>query len=209
MVIITIDGNIGCGKTGVLNYLHKNYKYPIDLEPIDCWQKHLTKIYNKENVENSTLSNIFNFQVRIWLDRCWIQNKIETNLILVERSPSFIKNVFIKNAINDNEITYDESQILDYLHKKTDYLWNTNIYIYLHSNPNSCLNRITKRNRISEDKIKIDYLEKIHNLHELHINNMIVKYNNQHIYVINVENKTIQMIANEVNEIIKKYKKHI
>ena len=38
---------------------------------------------------------------------------------------------------------------------------------------------------------------------------MIVKYNNQHIYVINVENKTIQMIANEVNEIIKKYKKHI
>lgn len=205
MVIITIDGNIGCGKTGVLNYLHKNYKYPIDLEPVDNWQKYLNKIYNKEKNENSNLSNIFNFQVRIWLDRCWIQNKIETDIILVERSPSFIKNIFIKNAINDQEITHDESDILNYLHKKTDYLWKNNVYIYLQSNPSSCLNRIIKRNRVSEDKITIKYLEKIHNLHETHYNNMLNDKNND-IYIINVENKTIQTIANEVNDIIKKFK---
>lgn len=201
MVIITVDGNIGCGKTGVLNFLHKNYKYPIDLEPVDNWQKHLNKIYNKENNDNSELSNIFNFQVRIWLDRCWIQNKIETNVILVERSPNFIRNVFIKNAINDKEISENESEILDYLHKKTDYLWENNIYIYLQSSPESCLNRIKKRNRVSEDKISIEYLEKIHNLHEIHYKNML----NYKIYIINVENKTIQMIANEVNEIVKNY----
>ena len=108
MVIITIDGNIGCGKTGVLNYLHKNYKYAIDLEPVDNWQKHLNRIYNEEKDENSKSSNIFDFQVRIWLDRCWIQTKIETNIILVERSPSFINNVFIKNAINCKHITEKE-----------------------------------------------------------------------------------------------------
>jgi len=201
MVIITIDGNIGCGKTGVLNYLHKNYKYAIDLEPVDNWQKHLNKIYNKENDKNLKLSNIFDFQVRIWLDRCWIQTKIEANVILVERSPSFIRNVFIKNAINCKDITENESEILDYLHKKTDYLWQNNIYIYLQSNPSSCLVRIKKRNRISEDKISIEYLEQINNLHEFHYNNMINKSN---IYIINVENKTIQMIANEINDIVKK-----
>ena len=171
------------------------------MEPVDNWQKHLNKIYNKENNDNSELSNIFNFQVRIWLDRCWIQNKIETNVILVERSPNFIKNVFIKNAINDKEITENESEILDYLHKKTDYLWENNIYIYLQSSPESCLNRIKKRNRVSEDKITIEYLEKIHELHEIHYKNML----NCMIYIINVENKTIQMIANEVNEIVKNY----
>jgi deoxyadenosine/deoxycytidine kinase len=206
MVILTIDGNIGCGKTGVLNHLHKNYKYPIDLEPVDNWQKHLNLIYNNENSENLNLSNIFNFQVRIWLDRCWIQNKIETNLILVERSPSFIKNVFIKNAINDNNITQNEAEILDYLHNKTNYLWENNIYIYLQSNPNSCLNRIKKRNRNSEDKITIEYLNKIHELHEKHFIDKKEMLNNKNIYIINVENKTIQMIANEVNEIIKNIK---
>jgi len=206
MVILTIDGNIGCGKTGVLNHLHKNYKYPIDLEPVDNWQKHLNLIYNNENSENLNLSNIFNFQVRIWLDRCWIQNKIETSLILVERSPSFIKNVFIKNAINDNNITQNEADILDYLHNKTNYLWENNIYIYLQSNPNSCLNRIKKRNRNSEDKITIEYLNKIHELHEKHFIDKKDELNNKNIYIINVENKTIQMIANEVNEIIKNIK---
>lgn len=202
MVIITIDGNIGCGKTGVLNYLHKNYKYAIDLEPVDNWQTHLNKIYNNETNDNSNLSNIFNFQVRIWLDRCWIQNKIESNIILVERSPCFIKNVFIKNATDDNNITSNESEILDYLHEKTDYLWDNNIYIYLQSNPNSCLNRIKKRNRVSEDKITINYLNKIHDLHEIHYNNM---NETKKIHIINVEGKTIQMIANEVNLILKNY----
>ena len=135
------------------------------------------------------------------MDRCWIQTKIEANVILVERSPSFIRNVFIKNAINCKDITENESEILDYLHKKTDYLWQNNIYIYLQSNPTSCLARIKKRNRISEDKITIEYLEQINNLHEFHYNNMI---NKSEIYIINVENKTIQMIANEVNDIVKK-----
>ena len=76
-----------------------------------------------------------------------------------------------------------------------------NIYIYLQSSPSSCLNRIIKRNRVSEDKITIEYLEKIHNLHEIHYKNMLSKK----IYVINVENKTIQMIANEVNDIVKNF----
>ena len=202
MVIITIDGNIGCGKTGVLNYLHKSHKYAIDLEPVDNWQKYLNRIYNEEKNENLELSNIFDFQVRIWLDRCWIQSKIEANIILVERSPSFIRNVFIKNAVNCKDITKKETEILDYLHKKTDYLWENNIYIYLQSNPISCLARIKKRNRISEDKISIEYLEKIHELHRMHYNSMINK--KTEIYIINVENKTIQMIANDVNDIIKK-----
>ena len=61
MVIITIDGNIGCGKTGVLNYLHKNYKYAIDLEPVDNWQKHLNRIYNEEKDENSITTVLGDF----------------------------------------------------------------------------------------------------------------------------------------------------
>ena len=149
MVIITIDGNIGCGKTGVLNYLHKNYKYPIDLEPVDNWHKYLVKIYNKEQqTENSTLSNIFNFQVRIWLDRCWIQKKIDNNVIIVERSPNFIRNVFIKNAINDNKITI----LFD---KKTLDLKGWQILDQYNNNINFSLNIVAKNNVFKKGTFKI------------------------------------------------------
>lgn len=41
MPIITLDGNIGCYKTSILNYFHKNYKTPVDLEPVDNWSEYL------------------------------------------------------------------------------------------------------------------------------------------------------------------------
>ena len=91
MPIITIDGNIGSGKSSILNYLHKTLKNPVDLEPVDSWQVYLNNIYNNK-------SNLFNFQVRIWLDRCWIQHNTENKNIFVERSPYFIKNCFIELA---------------------------------------------------------------------------------------------------------------
>lgn len=43
--MITIDGNIGCGKTSVLNYLHKINKTSIDLEPVDNWLPYLKNMY--------------------------------------------------------------------------------------------------------------------------------------------------------------------
>ena len=194
-MIITVDGNIGCGKTGVLNYLHKTLKIPVDLEPVDNWQPYLSNMYNEK-------INIFNFQVRIWLDRCWIQNKND-NLIIVERSPFFIKKTFIEIAKLDNLIDEHEYNILLDLHKKTDNMWCDNIYVYLKSNPESCLQRIQKRNRPSEDKINIEYLNKLHELHENNICELSKKLLKDKIIIINVENKTIANIANELYDSIK------
>ena len=201
MTLITIDGNIGCGKTGVLNYLHKSYRYPIDLEPVDNWQEDLNLIYNDMNNNN----NLFNFQVKIWLDRCWIQNNIDSEFVLVERSPAFIKNIFIKYAYDNNIISKDQNDILEYLHNKTNHIWKDNVYIYLRSNPESCMTRIKKRNRKSEDKIKLEYLNDINNLHNEYYDKL--KSQNINIHIIDVENKNINMIANEVKTIIDKIKK--
>ena len=49
MPIITIDGNIGAGKSSILHYLHKKYKIPIDLEPIENWKIYLDNFYNNKN----------------------------------------------------------------------------------------------------------------------------------------------------------------
>ena len=188
MPIITIDGNIGCYKTSVLNYFHKNYKLAIDLEPVDNWIDYLSNLYN-------TTNSSYDFQIKVWVDRCWIQEKTCTT-VLMERSPYFIKNVFVKKAYEDKTISETEYENIISLHKTTDELWKPNGYIYLRSSPDKCLQRINKRGRLSEKNIKLEYIQKLHELHEQ--NYKFAQESNMNIIVIDVENKGISDICNEI-----------
>jgi thymidine kinase len=188
MPIITLDGNIGCYKTSILNYFHKNYKTPVDLEPVDNWSEYLNNMYNTEN-------STYNFQIKVWLDRCWIQEKSNT-IILMERSPYFIKNVFVEKAFEDKTISGEEYKNILTLHKTTDKLWEPRGYIYLRSNPEICFNRIKKRGREAEKNIKIEYIKRIHELHEKNYKEAIK--NNKNMLCIDVENKNVADICSEI-----------
>jgi deoxyadenosine/deoxycytidine kinase len=194
MTIYTIDGNIGCGKTSVLNYLHKYKNIQIDLEPIEKWKPFLDNIYLSK-------TGYFNFQIKVWLDRAWIQEKDNKSIILMERSPFFIRNTFNKNDFNNNNINEDEYNVLNEMYNKTDTIWKSNLYIYLHSSPNKCLERINYRGRNNELNITLDYLTEIHNLHEETYKKALE--NNLNIIIININNKTIQEIAEEILDKIK------
>ena len=188
MPIITIDGNIGCCKTSILNYFHKNYKTAIDIEPIESWTEYLKSMYESDN-------STYNFQIKVWIDRCWIQEKSNV-IVLMERSPYFIKNVFVEKAFEDKTINEDEYNNIHKLHKTTDELWQPNAYIYLRSDPEMCYNRIKKRGRESEKNIKLEYIKRIHELHEEKYK--VALENNKNIIVIEAENKTIPDICSEI-----------
>lgn len=188
MPIITIDGNIGCCKTSILNYFHKNYRLAIDLEPVDSWTEYLANLYN-------TTNSSYDFQIKVWVDRCWIQEK--TNMsVLMERSPYFIKNVFVKKAFYDKSINETEYENIIKLHKTTDDLWKPNGYIYLRSDPEKCLQRIIKRGRFAEKNIQLEYIQSIHDLHEKNYKAALEAKMN--IIVIDVENKSIGDICGEI-----------
>lgn len=188
MPIITLDGNIGCFKTSILNYFHKYYKTPVDLEPVENWSEYLKNMYNTDK-------STYNFQIRVWLDRCWIQEKSNT-ILLMERSPYFIKNVFVRKAYEDKTISEVEYENIIKLHKTTDDLWKPNGYIYLRSDPEKCLQRINKRERTAEKNIKLEYIQKLHELHEKNYKSALEAKMN--IIVIDVENKSISDICNEI-----------
>jgi len=188
MPIITIDGNIGCCKTSILNYFHKNYKTAIDIEPIESWTEYLKSMYDSDN-------STYNFQIKVWIDRCWIQEKSNV-IVLMERSPYFIKNVFVEKAFEDKTINEDEYNNIHKLHKTTDELWQPNAYIYLRSDPEMCYNRIKKRGRESEKNIKLEYIKRIHEVHEEKYKDAVK--NNKNIIVIDAENKSIPDICSEI-----------
>lgn len=188
MPIITIDGNIGCCKTSILNYFHKNYKLAIDLEPVDNWTEYLANLYN-------TTNSTYDFQIKVWVDRCWIQEKTSIS-VLMERSPYFIKNVFVRKAFEDKSISETEYDNINKLHKTTDDLWKPNGYIYLRSDPEKCLQRIIKRGRFAEKNIQLEYIQSIHELHEKNYKAALEAKMN--IIVIDVENKSIGDICGEI-----------
>jgi deoxyadenosine/deoxycytidine kinase len=189
MPIITIDGNIGSGKTSILNHLHFNYNIYVDLEPIDKWKPFLDNIYNNKK-------NYFNFQIRVWLDRSWIQEKDGNPNIIMERSPFFINRTFNKYIYENNLITSQEHNIITELYKKSNIIWKSNYFIYLRSSPEKCLERILLRGRENELDISIDYLRYIHHLHEQTYEKAIHKGYN--IIVVDVENKTLEEITTTI-----------
>jgi deoxyadenosine/deoxycytidine kinase len=189
MVIYTLDGNIGCGKTTILNYLHKHKNIQIDLEPIDKWKPFLDNVYLNK-------TGYFNMQIKVWLDRAWIQDKETNSIIFMERSPYFIRNTFNKNDYINNHINEDEYNVINEMYQKTDKIWKSNFYIYLRSSPKKCLERIKSRARDNEMNIDEDYLMSIHDLHEEAYLQLLET--NKNVILIDIENKTIEEIIKEI-----------
>jgi deoxyadenosine/deoxycytidine kinase len=151
---IVIDGNIGSGKTTVIEKLYKRYPkvYP---EPIQEWKEWLKKFYSDMN------KNALGFQLKVLkthIDR----KKYPTGIF--ERSPLSCQMVFGKILHQDKLIDDLEFNLCqEYFH---DFGWVPNKIVYLRCSPETCLERIRNRNRESEDKIPLDYLTKIHNNYE-------------------------------------------
>jgi deoxyadenosine/deoxycytidine kinase len=193
MVIYTIDGNIGCGKTTILNYLHKHKNIQIDLEPIDKWKPFLDNVYLNK-------TGYFNMQIKVWLDRAWIQDKETNSIIFMERSPYFIRNTFNKNDFINNNINEDEYNVINEMYQMTDKIWKSNFYIYLRSSPKKCLERIKLRSRDNEININENYLMSIHDLHEEAYLQLLET--NKNVILIDIENKTIEEIIKEIVSLI-------
>jgi len=190
MPIVTIDGNIGAGKSTIMSYIHMKYGVNTDTEPIHIWQPFLDDLYgNKPNAS-------FNMQVRVWFDRCLIDLPLNEEVVLMERSPYFQRNVFIPTNVETGSITNIQYHMLQDMYNRTDNMWFPTTYIYLHSEPDKCIERIAKRARNSEDAITEQYLRRLHELNEeAYINGLA---EGKPIKCIYVEGKTIEEIGDEV-----------
>lgn len=189
MPIFTIDGNIGCGKSTILDFLHTQYHYSIDVEPIAKWQPFLEEMYRHNR-------GAFNFQVRVWLDRCWIQEKPNMSLVM-ERAPFFQVNSFVPINLENGRITAKEYESLNEMYDKTFKMWSPSGMVYLRSNPDRCLHRIHRRARSSEESIEPRYLRRLHDFHESAY--LYGLASGIPIAVVDVEGKTVAQIAQDVH----------
>jgi len=157
MVRISIDGAIGVGKTTLIRMLEKD-NYIVNPEDTDRWNDWLA-LYHTNMTKYA-----YSFQSRILFDKMcqpFTPNKIN----IYERSPFTLHNLFGKMLYMDgmiNEMEFGLEKM--YIEKLA---WTPDYIIYLSSDIDTTIDRI-KTHSIEQNKaISIDYLKKVHLLHEI------------------------------------------
>jgi deoxyadenosine/deoxycytidine kinase len=203
--IITIEGNIGAGKSTFVKFLKEecdNLKLSNIIflqEPVDEWTKiKVDGITILEKFYQEPDKYAFTFQMMAYISRLAIlQKAIEENpnaIIISERCLLTDKHVFAKMLYDSNNIDPYSFQIYN--------LWFDHFYnklpnhkhIYLKSSPELIKFRINKRNRTGENNIDINYLTKCHNYHSEYFST------NENL-LIAVDMDKIELYSNDLNDI--------
>lgn len=188
MPIFTIDGVIGCGKSTVLELLHARHGFAIDPEPVQRWLPFLNDIYTHGR-------GAFALQTRVWLDRCWLQEKPTTHIIM-ERSQYFQCNVFVPINAENGLLTPAEHQMLREMYEQSFRMWSPRGMVYLRSSPEKCQERVRTRARPEEAGITDEYLRRLHAFHEnAYMRGIALGIP---IVCVDVEGKTPEAVADEV-----------
>lgn len=178
--IISVEGCIGAGKTTFLKELEGS-GYCVVYEPVDDWtkekigEKSLFELYYEDKQKYGFPFQMFVLQSRIEHFLNYVkrteQEKPGGAVIITERCPLTDHNVF-------TEMMFEQGIIDRYsytVYKKWfEFMINTMIpneyavsgIVYLRVNPETCVQRILKRNRIGETLIDLNYLNCLQAKHE-------------------------------------------
>jgi deoxyadenosine/deoxycytidine kinase len=176
--IISIEGNIGSGKSTFLENLKKHYKGNENIvflrEPVDEWEKIKDKNGNtmlqKFYADQDKYS--FAFQMMAYISRLSIlRETIKTNkdkdiIIITERSLYTDKYVFAKMLYDQGKIEDATYQIYTHWFDEFAKDFPVKNIIYFNAQPQKCYGRIHKRARLGEEIIPLAYLEDCHKYHE-------------------------------------------
>lgn len=177
-IIISVEGNIGAGKTTILDNLQQsmiNHKQILFLrEPVDIWETIIDKDTG-DNILQSFYKNptkyAFTFQVMAYSTRLsYIRDAINKHpdcaVIICERSLSADKNIFAQMLYDDGKIDDLQFQVYCKFYKEYACEFGLDGIIYIDASASKCHQRIIKRSRTGESTIELEYLESCKRYHD-------------------------------------------
>jgi deoxyadenosine/deoxycytidine kinase len=179
--IFSVEGNIGAGKTTIIENLQKLFAENPDVifirEPVDVWQTIVDK--NGETILAKFYADpakyAFTFQVMAYSTRLSMLRKIirenpNCKTIICERSLDADKNIFAKMLYDDGLIDEVSHQIYKRFYGEFIDEFPLEGVVYIDADAEVCRQRITKRAREGEETVALDYLKKCQSYHEEWLN---------------------------------------
>lgn len=148
---IAIEGNIGAGKSSVLQHLAERLGCPTFPEPVDDWTDLLQLFYD------SPVQYAFAFGLKVLLSfRAPLRSP---SRCLVERSPLACRHVFSQLAYNDGNMCQAEWDLFKEFYAELG--WTPDAIVFVHVPAETCADRIRQRGRECEARIDLAYLKKV------------------------------------------------
>lgn len=175
--IFCIDGNIGSGKSTILDELNRR-GYIVFKEKVEEWLPYLTLFYKDPK------RWMFTLQVKI-LTSMKAQHKeickhVSQPYVFVERSPLSAL-LFIKNGIRNGYLTFEEIKLLNEIFSQN--FWVPDKVFYVNTPVDVCFSRKCTRARTCEKSIETKYLQQLNTEYT----NMYISDNKNFTYVQTVD----------------------
>jgi len=198
-ILISIEGNIGSGKSTILERMKVKYpNFHYIPEPVSEWSaytntsgKNILELFyeNKQRYAYTFqtmafITRVINISksIKEWQEACTTNPELEKhNIFITERCIETDYNVFAKMLYDDGLIDKVEMDLyltwFNHLKERCD----VDAIIHVTTPPAICSDRIGIRNRSGEEGIPMAYLESLHTYHErwlTPINVPVMRFNN-------------------------------
>lgn len=190
---IVIDGNIGSGKSSLMELLYDHMRIPIVTEPVEDWKELLHNFY--EDPKRWALS------LNLHVLTSFNQNSYK-GIQLIERSPMACKYVFAESNYKAGYMSNTDMLIFDKVFDK--FRWQPLATIYIKTDPKVCFERMNNRSRDCEKNVSLEYIEDIHNHYEKIMQNIVHLIHGKRLFIVD-GNQSKEEIASAVKDILARY----
>jgi deoxyadenosine/deoxycytidine kinase len=185
-LLVSIDGNIGSGKSTTWERLKEAYRGRDDVhfveEPVDSWHhvKDGEGVPIITNFYKDHKKFAFRFQMMAYISRLALLRQTvrehagRCRVIITERSVDTDRNIFAKMLYDSGDIAHDEYTIYNMWFDEFVRDLPVAGLIYIRADPETCMQRIMKRRREGET-IPLEYVQKCHDYHDAWINGITCK----------------------------------
>jgi len=212
--IISIEGNIGAGKTTILDKLQERLSNNTNViflrEPVDIWES-ISSIETGKNILQSFYGNpekyAFTFQVMAYSTRLSnlrdaIRKNPNCSIIICERSLCADKEIFAQMLYDDGIMDDIQYQVYNQFYNEYAHEYKLDSVIHIDADATVCYNRVQSRNRAGESAIELEYLQKCNKYHEKWLYE--TDNNDIDVYRINA-NVDVSYDINDVNDMGNKW----